>query len=114
MDLSLQESGVTSTPCCFIIKHSTKEEQIYITCEIVLELQLAGQGFSAAQKIFSILNLHGPVSTASWTAHTRTLEEAVNEFIERDLQNAALQVNVISCRLAKLRVSSMILSRMSI
>ena len=60
--------------------------------ELVLGLRLVGQGYSAAQKLFSVLNLHRPVSSPSWTAHTKALEEAANKLLERELQNAALQV----------------------
>ena len=74
--------------------HTTpKTNRFYdINREIVLGLRLVGRGYSAAQKILSVINLHGPESTASWTAHTKALEEAANELLESELQNAALQV----------------------
>jgi len=63
-----------------------------INRESVLGLRLIGCGHSAAQKVLSVLNLPRPVSNVSWTAHTKALELATNELLERELQNAVLQV----------------------
>ena len=46
----------------------------------------------AGQKVLSILNLPGPVSNVSYTVHTKALEKAENELLERELKNAMLQV----------------------
>ena len=74
--------------------HTTpKTNRFYdINRELVLGLRLVGRGQSAAQKVLSILNLPRPVSSVSWTAHTKALEQTASELLERELQNAMLQV----------------------
>ena len=46
----------------------------------------------AAQKVLCILNLPRPVSNVSCTAHTKALEKAANELLERELKNAMLHL----------------------
>ena len=48
--------------------------------------------YYASQKVLSILNLLRPVSNVSCTAHTKALEKAANELLEREPKNAMLQV----------------------
>ena len=74
--------------------HTTpKTNRFYdINRELVLGLRLIGRGYSAATKVLSVLNLPRPVSNVSWTAHTKAIELAANELLERELQNAVLQV----------------------
>ena len=45
----------------------------------------------AAKKALSILNLPRPVSNVPCTAHTKALEKAANELLERELKKAMLQ-----------------------
>ena len=59
---------------------------------MVLEIGKSISYHFAAQKVLSILNLARPVSNVSWTAHTKALEKAANELLERELKNAMLQV----------------------
>lgn len=70
--------------------HTTpKTNRFYdINRELVLGLRLIGRGYSAATKVLSVLNLPRPVSNVSWTAHTKAIELAANELLERELQNA--------------------------
>ena len=63
-----------------------------INREFVLGLKLIGRGYSAAQKVLSVLNLPRPVNNVSWTSHTKALEKAANELLERELKNAVLEV----------------------
>ena len=49
---------------------------------------------SIERKPLSILNLPRPVSNVSFTAHTKALEKAANELVERELKNAMLQVRL--------------------
>ena len=63
-----------------------------INQEFVLGLRLIGRGYSAAQKVLSVLNLPRPVSNVSWTSHTKALVKAANELLERELKNAVLGV----------------------
>lgn len=74
--------------------HTTpKTNRFYdINRELVLGLRLIGRGYSAATKVLGVLNLPRPVSNVSWTAHTKAIELAANELLERELQNAVLQV----------------------
>ena len=74
--------------------HTTpKTNRFYdINRELVLGLRLIGRGYSAATKVLSVLNLPRPVSNVSWTAHTKAIELAANKLLERELQNAVLQV----------------------
>ena len=59
---------------------------------MVLEMGKSISYHFAAQKVLSILNLPRSVSNASWTAHTKAPEKAVNKLLERELKNAMLQV----------------------
>ena len=74
--------------------HTTpKTNRFYdINRELVLKLRLIGRGYSAATKVLSVLNLPRPVSNVSWSAHTKAIGLAANELLERELQNAVLQV----------------------
>lgn len=38
------------------------------------------------------MNLPRPVSNVSWTAHTKSLEQAMSKLLERVLQNVVLEV----------------------
>lgn len=77
-----------------------KQERIYdINRSLVLGCRLIGRGFSAAQKLTSILNLPTPVSRGPWSKHTRTLEECAKELLEEDLRQASIEVRDFKSKL---------------
>ena len=59
---------------------------------LVLGLRMVGRGYSAAQKLLSILNLSSPVNKAPWAAHTKTIEDTARSILEQELASAALEV----------------------
>ena len=59
---------------------------------LVLGLRLVGRGYSAAQKLLSILNLSSPVNKAPWAAHTKAIEDTARSILEQELASAALEV----------------------
>ena len=59
---------------------------------LVLGLRMIGRGYSAAQKLLSILNLSSPVNKAPWAAHTKAIEDTARTILEQELASAALEV----------------------
>ena len=56
----------SSSSLVMVTHNANRTNRFYdINREIVLGLRLVGPGYSAAQKILSILNLSGPISSAS-------------------------------------------------
>ena len=59
---------------------------------LVLGLRMVGRGYSAAQKLLSILNRSSPVNKAPWAAHTKAIEDTARTILEQELASAALEV----------------------
>ena len=53
---------------------------------------MIGRGYSAAQKLLSILNLSSPVNKAPWAAHTKAIEDTACTILDQELASAALEV----------------------
>lgn len=58
----------------------------------VLALRVIGRGYSAAEKLNSVLNIQHPVYKTPWSEHTKALEKAAQELLEEELSNASLEV----------------------
>lgn len=55
-------------------------------------MQLVGRGHSAADRLLRALNLPKPINKNSWSSHTKVLEIAANELLEKEILNAALEL----------------------
>ena len=60
----------------------------------VLAFRSIGKGRTAAQKVFSLMNLHKPISGNSWTCHTKSIESTVERVTKENLKEEAKRVKL--------------------